>query len=138
MAPPKGHPPYPGGGRPLKYTDEFIENEADAFVDWIKKGDNVFYNKFALIRGYHPNRLYEFAKKNEKFAVTLEIAKAWQEAKLVEGGLRDIYNASLTKFMLANLHGWAEKQEVKTNAPNSLSLVLQTIDGQTKDLLPEQ
>ena len=32
MPAPKKHPPYPGcetGGRPLKYTKEFIEKEAD-------------------------------------------------------------------------------------------------------------
>lgn len=40
MPAPKGHAPYPGcekGGRPLKFTKDFIESEAEAFLEWMKE-----------------------------------------------------------------------------------------------------
>lgn len=140
MPAPKKHKPYLGcetGGRPEKYTIAFIENEADAFLEWMKHSENLYFKKFAIERGYHPNRLAEFAEKNEKFSGVYERAKAWQEVKLVEGGLLSKFNAGFTKFVLGNICGWAEKQETKMSGDeiNPLAFLLQHMDGASKDLV---
>lgn len=142
MPAPKGHRPYLGsekGGKPTLHTDSFIAKEADALVEWIKNPTNLYYKKFALERGYHPQRLSEFAKKNEKFAEALGQAKCWQELRLIEGGLSNSYNASITKFVLANCHGWADRQQqtVSGDTVNPLALVLSCVDGVTKDLVQD-
>ena len=138
MPAPKKHPPYPGcetGGRPLKYTKEFIEKEADEFLKWLQQPLNVYFKKFALERGYHPQRLSEFAEQNQKFSDVYRMAQAWQEAKLVDGGLNNIYNAGFTKFVMGNTCGWTDKQQVSGDAINPLSILLQKVDGSSKDLI---
>ena len=143
MPAPKGHEPYEGcetGGRPEKYTEEFIEREADAFLNWIGSNRNIYFKSFALERGYHPNRLAEFANQNEKFLGAYEKAKAWQEIRLIEGGLLSEFNAGFTKFVMINVCGWTDKQETKVSVDkaNPLRFILEQINGKTKDLIEER
>ena len=138
MPAPKKHKPYPGcetGGRPVKYTKEFIETEADEFLKWSKQPSNIYFKKFALERGYHPNKLAEFAEHNEKFLGVYRMAQAYQETKLVEGGHLNLYNAGFTKFVMSNTCGWAEKQQVSGDMVNPLSVLLQKVDGSSKELV---
>lgn len=142
MPAPKNHKPYPGcenGGRPEKYTKAFIESEADAFSEWMSHPESIYFKKFAINRGYHPNRLAEFAEQNEKFSGVYEKAKAWQEVRFVEGGLLSEFNAGFTKFVMGNVCGWVEKQETKVSgdAANPLAFLLQKADGSSRDLVNE-
>jgi hypothetical protein len=74
MPAPKGHKGYLAadgtfkGGCPQKYTREFIENEAIAFDEWMKRPDSLYFKSFAIERGYHPNRVAEFAAQNQRFS----------------------------------------------------------------------
>jgi DNA-packaging protein gp3 len=143
MGAPRGHSPYSGcetGGRPVIYTDEFIENEADEFKKWMQLPNSIYFKKFALNRGYHPQRLTEFASQNQKFSEVYEKAKVWQECKLVEGGLLGDYNAGFTKFVMGNTCGWAEKSQtqVSGDTANPLEFLLNRIDGTTKDLIADE
>lgn len=140
MPAPKGHKPYAGaetGGCPERYTDAFIEREATLLLEWLKNDCNVYFKKFALERGYHPQRLSEFAQKNKKFSEALEKAKAWQELRLIEGGLQGGYNATITKFVLTNCHNWTDRtqQTLSGDTVNPLSFILQSCDGKTKALV---
>lgn len=140
MPAPLNHPPYAGcetGGRPTKYTAEFIEAEAEAFKEWMQKPDSIYFKRFAVNRGYHPNRLVEFASQNEKFSCVYAQAQAWQECRLAEGGLTSEFNSGFCKFVMGNVCGWAEKTETKVSgdSANPLAFVLQNIDGTTKDLI---
>lgn len=139
MPAPKGHPPYPGGetgGRPKKYTPEFIEKEADAFIEWMGREDSIWYEDFALQRGYSPSLFSEWAKENERFSAVYEKAKSWQKSLLVKGGLLNKFNSNIVKLVLFNTVGWSEKQETKLSgdAANPLAFVLGAIDGTTKEL----
>lgn len=138
MPAPKGHQPYSGcekGGRPLKYTKDFIEAEADAFLDWMQKDSSLWYKDFALERGYLPDQLSEWAKVNKKFSRAYKQSQAWQQSKLVKGGLLNQYNAGFTKFVMGNTCGWTEKQQVSGDVANPLAFLMQKIDGSTKDLV---
>lgn len=143
MAAPKKHAAFnknDEGGRPIEYTEAFLEKEAEALLIWFENPSNFYYKKFALERGYSPQRLSEFAKCNQRFSEALEKAKAWQELRLVEGGLQGGYNATITKFVLTNCHNWAERtqQTLSGDAVNPLSFVLQAIDGKTKELVQDE
>lgn len=138
MPAPKGHLPYPGsekGGRPPKYTKAFIEAEADAFLEWMGRESSIWYKDFALERGYLPDQLSEWAKVNEKFSRVYKQSQAWQQSKLVKGGLLNQYNAGFTKFVMSNTCGWSDKQQVGSDVVNPLYLLLQSVDGQSKDLV---
>ncbi|MEI8329711.1 MAG: terminase small subunit [Chlamydiia bacterium] len=138
MPAPKNHKPYPGcerGGRPIKYTVEFIEAEADAFEAWMQREDSLWYKDFALERGYLPDQLSEWAKINEKFSRTYRKSQEWQQSKLIKGGLLNQFNAGFTKFVMGNTCGWSDKQQIGGDAVNPLSFLLQRVDGSSKDLV---
>jgi hypothetical protein len=140
---PKGHPPYPGcetGGRPKIYTEEFVDKEADLFEAWMKKKDSIFFKNFAISRGYHPEKLADFSRVTEKFNRVYRQAKAWQEGKLVQGGLTNKYNSGFCKFVMANTCGWKERSEttVSGDSANPLKFILEKADGATKDLVEEE
>jgi len=126
------------GGRPVKYTKEVIEKEADLLEKWIQKEGNTYLKRFALERGYDNKRLYEFAEVNTKFSRILKIVHEWQEVKLVEGGLSSVFNPGFTKFVLGNVCGWTEKQQVSGDAANPLALLLDKIDGTSKNLVEDE
>ena len=140
MPAPEGHPPYPGcetGGRPVKYTPEFIETEAEALEKWMEKSGSIYFKRFAFSRGYSQQRLSEFAEQNVKFSETLARAREWQEIRLVEGGLTNEFNGSFCKFVMGNACGWTDRTETKLSgdAVNPLAFVLQNVDGKSKDLI---
>ena len=129
----KGH----GFGRPKLYDDAFIENEAKMFIEWMQKPENIWYEDFALERGYNPKRLYEWAEKNPVFSQTFESIRSMQKSKLIKGGLLEQFNAGFTKFVMANACGWYEKQPVSVDSANPLQFLLEKIDGTSKDLVDE-
>jgi len=141
MPAPKGHAPYGGetGGRPIKYTKEFIEKEADAFLKWMSKPDSIWYKDFALERGYDPDLLSIWAEENQRFSGVYKRSQAWQQSKLIKGGLLNDYNSSITKLVLANTCGWTDKQAsvLSGDAQNPLGFVLGQIDGKTKGLIED-
>lgn len=139
MPAPKGHKPYPGcetGGRPKRFTTEFIEQEAEAFESWMRLPDSIWYKDFALDRGYLPDQLSEWAKINDKFNRVYRKSQEWQLSKLIKGGLLNQFNAGFCKFVMGNTCGWSEKQTISGDAANPLSGILSKIDGTSKDLLP--
>ena len=114
MPAPKGNQYAKGnrGGAPKKFTEDWLKDEAKAFEEWMQLPDSVFFKSFAIDRGYSPQRFVEFAEQSKVFAEVYRKAKEWQECKLAVGGLTKKYEPSLTKFLLANQHGYREKSEV--------------------------
>ena len=141
MAPPKGHLPYPGseeGGRPIKWNDEAIEIEAEAFWEWLQRPDSIWFESFAVERGYSPDFLSRWAKINDKFSRVYVFAKGWQKSRLVQGGLKNQFNSGFCKFVMSNTCDWSDKQHLTGDSNNPLSFVLNNIDGKTKDLIDER
>ena len=119
---------------PDKYTDDWLEAEALAFEEWMQRPDSVFFKSFAIERGYSPQRLAEFADKSKVFSEVYEKAKAWQECRLAVGGLTKKFEPSLTKFLLANQHGYREKSEVNGSLQlNPLASLLDKIAEMPQD-----
>ena len=140
MPAPKNHPPYPGcetGGRPVKYTAKFIEKEADAFLEWMSRRTSLWYEDFAMERGYDPDQLSIWAKENKKFSGVYRRSKVWQKSLLIRGGLLSKLNPSITKLVLANTCGWTDKQQVSGDAANPIGFLLNSIDGKSKDLVSD-
>jgi len=129
----KGH----GKGAPQKYTDEWIELEAEEFCKWMQLPESIFIKSFAIERGYSPQRLTEFSEKNKVFSEVLARAKDWQESKLVNYGLFNRTNPGMTKFVLANHHGYAEKAQIAGDSANPLQFLLEKTDGSSKHLVDD-
>lgn len=143
MPAPKGHAPYPGcekGGRPSPYTTEMIEKFADEFKEWLKNDKNVWFKDFALDNDFHPDYLYEWANKNDKFRSVYKLAKERQQSRLINGGLTSGFNSNIVKFTLNVHHGWIEKKEtVHTNNPdNPVPEWIMKTEGTSKDLVNDE
>lgn len=145
MPAPQGHEPYPGcetGGRPKKYTKEFIEKEAEAFHKWMENPKNLWFEDFAFSRGYSARLLSLWAKdeENQKFSEAYERAQQWQKSLLIRGGLLKKFNFNMAQLLLGHCFGIVSKQETKVSgdALNPLSCLLNLIDGQTKDLIHDE
>lgn len=137
MPAPKGNKFAVGnsGPPPRKYTAEFIEREAQAFIEWSRNPANIYFKRFALERGYLPEELSRLAEKNDVFKQAYRQAQAWQECKIVEGGLYSQLNSNFAKFAMSNLCGWSDKQQLSGDAANPLSFLLAKVDGNSKDLV---
>ncbi len=140
MPAPKGNQYSVGnrGGAPEKYSQAWLKKEAEALEEWMKKPESIYFKSFALERGYHPNRLAEFAEKSEALAEVYALSKDWQECRLVNYGCFNKINSGICKFILANHHGFSDKTEISGNAANPLSFLLTTLDGTSKELIHDK
>lgn len=96
------------------YTKEFIENEAKEFLKWAQnfpKGKPLFYKRFALDRGYSPQRIHEWSKENKEFAEVFEIIKSYQESNWLENAMTNDYNWGMAKFCLKHHHKYKEESD---------------------------
>lgn len=96
MAPPKGHPPYPGcetGGRPYIWTDELIEHEAQLLIEWAKKESSLVLGKHYGERGYHYWHAMDWSKRNHMFEearkLALTIVGSRREEMAILGAIED-------------------------------------------------
>jgi hypothetical protein len=102
------------GGRPTEYNQELIDKAEDYLTNYADAGDLVpTIAGLACVLGVHRDTLYDWAAQPEKqeFSYILKMVMQYQERKLVNGGLSDVFNASITKMMLTK-HGYSDKQEV--------------------------
>lgn len=143
MPAPKGHAPYNKngeGGRPKVYTEEFLDKEADALQEWMKDKQNLFIEDFCLERGYHESRIDEFVQANERFSLAYRMFKMKQKTALFKGGLTKKFAYPMCALILGHNHGIVAKTEQKLTGSTTdpLACLLQTIDGQTKDLMHDE
>ena len=142
MPAPKGHPPYNKngeGGRPKKYTEEYIEREATLLEEWMKDKNNLFIGDFTAERGYTIRELTDFKNINEKFAHTYEKFRDRQMTELFKGGLKRKYAHPMCALILSHSHGVYQKTEQKItgSATDPLTFIVEEVDGLTKDLVNE-
>lgn len=138
MPAPKGHPPYPGcetGGRPRKYTEEFLCELAEKLDVWIENENNLWIKYFFLDNKLDPEMADEFCSYNEKFRLSYKKSMKYQEGRMFNGALINKFNANITKFGLMNNHGWSEKSEQKISgdANNPLNVLF----NHSKELIDE-
>ncbi len=97
----KGH----GCGRPLLWTDDAIEEEAKALLEWIKDPKNLYIGVFAAQRGYNRARLHEFSHSNKVFANAYHEAKQWQENIMAMNALTRTWDPGFTSKVMARVCG---------------------------------
>lgn len=138
MPAPKGHPNYAKapnlGGRPPKYSQEEIEQEAEYFFEWLQEPNHIFFKHFATERGYDAQHLARFAQQNDRFREVYKYAKSVSETRIMTYGLFKKLDTGLVKFALVNHHGYNDKQVVVSQS-NPMDSLLQNIDGSSKDIV---
>lgn len=107
-------------GRPEKYTEEWLDQEADLLRAWINNDDEkkIYIGSFARQRGYGRQRLTEFVKSSKKFSDAYDEAKLWQEEFFMRKGLTREWDPGFTARCMARVCGpeWKnswDKEETK-------------------------
>lgn len=105
MAAPKGNQYAKGhkGRAPDIYDDDFIENEAQALLDWLKAGGGTYIGSFAVKRGYCMQRMHEWKKSNKVFSDAYHKAKAWQEDNFINKALSREWDSGFTRYVMARV-----------------------------------
>ncbi len=142
MPAPKGHEPYNKngeGGRPKKYTPEFLDQEANALIEWNMDKNNIFIEDFCLERGYHESRITEFVQANDRFSEAYDMQKMKQKVALFKGTLGKKFSYPMAALILSHNHGIIAKTEQKLtgSATDPLSFVLDRVDGKSKEFVNE-
>lgn len=104
------------GGRPVKWTPEAIQAEADELLEWFgddEFGAQIWYGDFAAIRGYNRCQFPEWEKTHEGFSNAIKRVRELQEARTYRGALRGQLNPTMAIFGLKNNHGWRDQQTLE-------------------------
>lgn len=104
-------------GSHLKTRDEETLNKMAQELDkWSLVEENIWLNDFFLDQGIITRQWHPWRERNKAFDEACIRAMQRQESKLLKGGLKSKYNASITKSALSCVHGWEADQETLTKA----------------------
>lgn len=127
------------GGRPKKYTKEFIDNAGDKLQEWIDESDqNIFIEGFCYKYRIDEDLIGDFSRQSEKFSGAVKHLKAKQKLVLFEKGLDKTYSHPMCTLILGHNHGIYQKTEQKLtgDVANPLSFLLSSAESQSsKELI---
>lgn len=103
-----------------KWTEEKALKLGEELIEWLKMKNNdgedcgnIFYNEFLIIeKDLYEELISYLCKKFSSFLKLINKANKIQEIKLKKYGVGDRLNATMTKFVLINKHGWNDKQHI--------------------------
>jgi hypothetical protein len=102
-----------------KWDEERALQLGKDLIEWQKKDNiNIFFEEFLIMeRDLYPQLISYLSEKFSSFLKLIEQARKIQELKLQKYGTADKLNATITKFVLVNKHGWEDrtKQEHSGN-----------------------
>lgn len=100
-------------GCPSKLTDDLIAKAKEYLYGGYESLGDVVPSIAGLACYLEISRksAYNYSEQSEEFLHIVEGILSLQENKLINGGLKGDFNASIAKLMLAK-HGYSEKQEV--------------------------
>jgi hypothetical protein len=108
-------------GRPSEYNQEILDKAQDYLVNYKSEYGHMVPSVVGLAKVLNKNQdtLYEWAKHEDKkaFSDTLAKIKGLQHLDLINGGLANELNPTITKLMLAN-HGYSEKTQQEISGPD--------------------
>jgi hypothetical protein len=99
------------GGRPEEWIPEKISELGESLIQWARNPEAKYLATFCAENGTYPQKLSEFAKKDEKFSESLKIAKACCEAHIAELTGLGMIPTAFGVFALKQ-HEWTDKAKV--------------------------
>ncbi len=104
--------------RALELGNELLEWICPNEVDGTDEHEgHIYFEKFiVIIKRLHPGTISYLSNKFDSFSKLIGHAKKIQELKLVEYGVGDRLNATMTKFALVNNHDWSDKRDLNIDA----------------------
>ena len=102
-------------GRPSKYN-ETMPAMVDLFLKERKQA-KLLPTAAGLARYVDVDKttLYRWAEKHPEFRTSLNKMNDEQEDLLVQGGIKNEYNSTITKLMLSSNHGYKERSDTTSD-----------------------
>lgn len=102
-----------------KWTEKIAIELGEELIQWLKEKDdegedkgNIFFEEFLIIeKDLYEDLISYLCGKFSSFSDLIRKAKKIQELKLQKYGVGDRLNATMTKFVLTNIHDWREKTQ---------------------------
>lgn len=113
------------GGRPTDYSKEVAEQAKEYLKNYKEYGDAVpSVVGLCAVINRSKGTVYNWAKDEDKpeFLDTLSAIQEVQEQGLVNGGLKNEMNPTITKLMLAN-HGMHDKVDNTNKMSGALGVI---------------
>jgi hypothetical protein len=123
-------------GRKPKWGDEQIEEAAESLLDWLEADpeNHVWFKSWAVENGVPPEYLSRWSAKNAVFRQAIGVAEQTQEARLVDGGLRNRWNPRICALVLQARHsGWHDRQSLTVTQETDP----RTLADALRDQMPE-
>jgi hypothetical protein len=114
------------GGRPVEWTPELIEDMGNRLVTWAQNHNALYLESFCKSERTYPQKLTEFAAKNQKFSESLKIAKCANAANIGEAVAAGEIPPAVGIFGLKQ-HGHTEKHEVSGANGGPLDMVMRVV-----------
>ncbi len=110
------------GGRPKKYTEEYLDHLAQDLLHYIEenRGSNreiFMLNDWCLSSGFPKWHFSRYTKQNGNFKEAYEWAKSWQEHQISKGALLGTVNSGFAQFFLSCNHHWRSKRKEDSVKP---------------------
>lgn len=104
-------------GRPTEWTEERAIELGESLLEWMKQDESrIYWFEFIVVeRGLYKQLASDLAKKYPAFAELLKRAKDLQELRLLK---KEGKGEIKSMFVLKNHHGYADKQEIKSDNIN--------------------
>lgn len=113
-------------GRPTKYSDEILEKALDYAENYDSYGD-VIPSVVGLCRVINRSKsiVYDWEKHEDKqdFSDILKRISENQEQALLNGGLSNVMNPTITKLVLSK-HGYSDAQKIEQETTHKVDASL--------------
>lgn len=106
-------------GRKPTWGDEQIEEAAESLLDWLEADpeNHLWFKDWAIENNLPPEYLSRWSERNPIFRQAMGVAEMAQEARLVNGGLKNRLNARIVALVLESRHRWAGRQQLAVEMP---------------------
>lgn len=108
--------------RPIKYTDEVIDEIVIAMDTYIDMTDIPIAAEFAWQNKIPKSTLYNLAEKHEGLLDSIKRLTDKKEAQLERQGLQGIIDKTMAIFSLKQL-GWKDKTEVEGSVTVGIKII---------------
>jgi len=111
-------------GRPSTYIEDIHPMMADYYLESYQDRDEAIPTiaGLAVYLGIARDTVYDWGEKYPEFSDKLARLLAVQERDLENNGLRGTYNSTITKLLLASVHGHSDRAVVdNTSSDGSMS-----------------
>jgi hypothetical protein len=105
----KGNQAAVGNGRPVKYTDEYVDKLVKDLDEWSKGYYAVTLLKFYGDYGLNYQRVCDLCKEFPRFSEVLKTAKLRIGARREEGALSKTLDSTVFRFTQPHYDPWLRK-----------------------------